>query len=108
MDTIRGLLVWIRELHSTNSADRVIAAQQRAGRRMFYALVTASILCAISLAMAPDVPTTDLASPAAAIAWKLAVVLAIGALAATVVGMAYIVRYVLLLRWPERFVPSSD
>lgn len=108
METIRGLLVWITDLHDTDAMNRVVAAQRRAGRRMFYALVTASVLCAISLVMAPDVSTTDLAAPPAAIAWKLAVALAVGALMTTVVGMVYIARYVILLRWPDRFVRDSD
>ncbi|MGY6258803.1 hypothetical protein ACXIVK_35735 [Paraburkholderia caledonica] len=108
METIRGLLVWIRDLHNKGETDLVVAAQRRAGRRMFYALVTASIMCAISLIVAPDLPPTDTAPSAVELAWKLAVALAIGALAATVVGMGYIARYLVLLRWPERFVRMSD
>lgn len=75
---------------------------------MFYALVVASIMCAISLIVAPDLPRSEPISPVHELAWKLAVALALGALAAAVIGMGYIARYLALLRWPVRFASNSD
>lgn len=109
MDKIVGLLLWLIDLHDTSSANPVIGAQRGAARGMFYSLVSAAVLSALSVGVAPaEEARGGLATVAATFDEHVAVGLALAALAASAVGVYFFVRYVLVLKWPERFVNISE
>lgn len=91
------------------SADPVIAAQKRALRGMAGSIFAAAMFCGLAVYFAPD---TDVVGGIVGIlgpAQRLIVIgLSCAALVASAFGLYFIVRYVLVSRWPERFVDFSQ
>jgi hypothetical protein len=85
------------------SADPVIAAQKRAARGMLLSLVSSAVFCGVALAIAPDgVTANGLAAAAAIIQQRVAAGFGLAALASSAVGMYFILRYVLVLKYAGR------
>jgi hypothetical protein len=104
-----GLILSCIVSSDVRSADPILAAQKRAARGMFLSLVSSAAFCGFALATAPDGSTSDgLASVTAMIQQRVAAGFGIAALVASVVGLYFIVRYVLVVKWPERFVDLSE
>ncbi|MGH8782862.1 hypothetical protein [Paraburkholderia sp.] len=90
------------------SADPVIAAQRHATRGMTLSLVASAILCGFALYFTPDTDVaTGLSGLAAAVQGRIVFWFSCAALVASACGLYFIVWYVLVLRWPERFVNVS-
>jgi len=91
------------------SADPVIAAQKKAARGTAGSLFAAAMLCGLSLYFEPDTDAAGgvlgLIGPAQG---EIVLCLACAALVASVCGLYFIVRYVLVSRWPEHFVDFSE
>lgn len=103
---LAGLVLSIFIASDVRSADPVIAAQKRAVRGMFLSLVSSAVFCGLALATAPDDVTTN--GLAAATDIHVAEGLGLAALVASAVGIYFTARYVLVLKWPERFVDLSE
>ena len=97
------LLTGLVDVHDPSPANAAALAQRRARLGMLYALLLASALCALSLAIAPPATQIGSLAPASAVFYgKLLVVLVFATLAVCVVGLYFIGRYVLLLKSPHR------
>ena len=110
MQKVFDALFWLIELHDVRSANPIIAAQKRASLGMFYSLVAAALLCALSVGVAPHTVSTnsDLSAITALLQEYAAVGCALLACLVSLVGIGFIVRYVLMVKWPERFVDLSE
>ncbi|AOJ09991.1 hypothetical protein WS71_22315 [Burkholderia mayonis] len=76
---------------------------------MFLSLVSSAVFCGFALVISPDdASSIGLASVTTVIQERVAVGFDLAALAASAVGIYFMVRYVLVLRWPDRFVDLSE
>lgn len=93
------------------SADPVVAARKSPARGMFVSLVAAAVLLAGSLIYAPDSEASNasaLAPVTATLQYYEAAGFAAAAMVACVAGMYFLVRYVLVVKWLERFVDTTE
>lgn len=91
------------------SADPVLAAQKRAACGMFVSLASSAVCCGFALAMSPDyASSTGLAAVTVIFQERVVAGFGLAALAASAVGIYFTVRYVLAVKWPERFVDLSE
>ncbi|KND60645.1 hypothetical protein BVER_05404 [Candidatus Burkholderia verschuerenii] len=101
-----GLILSCIVASAVRSADPAHAAHKRAALGMFVSLLSSAVFCGFAVALLPD----D-ASPAGlesvAIVFQERAAAGFG-LAASAVGICFIVCYVLVLKWPERFVDLSE
>ncbi|WP_186057871.1 hypothetical protein [Burkholderia gladioli] len=107
IEWIVDALLWVAVASDGRSADSVIAAQKRAARNMFLSLAAAAVFLAGAVGIAPDSAASAanaLAPVTAAIQYRVAEGFIAAALVACVGGIGFFVRYVLVVKWPERFV----
>ncbi|MBR8029211.1 hypothetical protein KDX27_35065 [Burkholderia cenocepacia] len=93
------------------SADPVITARKSAARGMFVSLVAAAVLLAGSLIYAPDSEASNastLAPVTATLQYYVAEGFAAAAMVSCAAGIYFLVRYVLVVKWPERFVDTTE
>lgn len=103
-----GAIGWAVALGDIGSANPVIAAQKRAEFGMFLSLLCAAVLLGLAYLIAPDANTSNDFLPVAAFRGYAMAGFAVAALLATAVGICFIVRYALVVKWPERFVDISE
>jgi len=110
VEKLFDLLIWLSDFHDVRSFDPVISAQKRAARGMLYSLLFAAVLCGCALAVSPDAGETDgsIFGLTATVEQRIAFAFSLAALVTSIIGACFIVRYVLVVKWPERFVDFSE
>lgn len=100
-------VLWVAVASDRRSADLVIAARKHASLGMFCSLSAAALLCLFALSIAPE--TTPASNGVATITVQyLTVGFVVLACIASLAGIAFFVRYVLVAKWPERFVDLPE
>jgi hypothetical protein len=109
IEWIVDAILWVAVASDTRSADPAIAARKRASFGMFCSLVATALLCLLSLGFAQTLRTNMGGLVIAAPVMELtAVGFAALACVASLVGIGYVVRYVLVVTWPERFLDLCE
>ncbi|ANB78056.1 hypothetical protein AYM40_37485 (plasmid) [Paraburkholderia phytofirmans OLGA172] len=85
-------------------ANPMVVAQKRAARGMFLSLASSAALSGLAVVTAPKAATSGGLVPVAAMQLRVTAGLGWAAFAAAAVGMCFIVRYALVVIWPDRFV----
>lgn len=110
LEWIIDAVLWVAVASDLRSADPVIAARRRASFGMFCSLAAAALLCLFALFIAPE--TTPASNGVATITAPFLQYVTLGfvvlACIASLAGLAFFVRYVLVAKWPERFVDLSE
>lgn len=107
MEKILSVLFYLVDLIKAESPDPVLAALKRAERGAILGSIGALILIALIQLVAPEQVELSAGSPLGLahlvrywISWILAGMVLLSAL----FGLSQVVRYLLVLKWPERFV----
>lgn len=111
MEKLLDLLLSLPNLLDARSPDPVLAALKRAERGAVLALFGAVLAIGLMIAVAPDHGVMPSGSPLA-LAWMVQHWMSLGcavpALAASCIGLYQICRYIVVARWPERFVDFNQ
>jgi hypothetical protein len=108
VDRFLGLVLSCIFFSGVPSANPVLAAQKRAALGMFLSLASSAVFCGLAVATAPNAATSSGPVSVTATQLRMAAGFGLAAFAAAVVGMYFVVRYALVLMWPDRFVNLSE
>lgn len=108
VDRFLGLVLPCIFFSGVPSVNPVLAAQKRAALGMFLSLASSAVFCGLAVAIAPNTATSSGPVSVTAMQLRMTAGFGLAALAAAVVGMYFIVRYALVVMWPDRFVNTSE
>lgn len=111
VEWIVGTVVSAVVASDVRSADPVVAARKRAARGMFVSLVAAAVLLAGWLINVPDSEASNasaLTPMTATLQYYMAAGFADAAMVACAASMYFLVRYDLVVKWPDRFVDTTE
>ncbi|MCB4349376.1 hypothetical protein LA345_36815 (plasmid) [Burkholderia vietnamiensis] len=108
-DWLAGVILFCIVASDVRSVDPVIAAQKRAVFGIIVSMISSAVFCGCAVAILPDEPSSPGVGSLTAVFQRcVAAGFSLAALAASVAGIYFLVRYVLVLKWPERFVDLSE